>query len=159
MTLLLLAAGVDAEVAPETALNWILGGVAAFIIFAIAIRIIYHFQTKNQQRIVTGLAVPAGVVTSLGLSPFGTIAIDLAQLSQLVPAQFPEWVEALTTAETVFGLFYGVLVMWESGGPLATGSFIMALVGGVFLPYSPGLGFVLVLFAWLLMEASPADRW
>lgn len=149
----------DTTVSPETAFDWIIGIAAAFIIFVIAIRIIYQFQTKNQQRTVTGLAIPAGVVTSLGLSPFGTIAVEITTLSQLVPTTFPGWVGSLAAVETGLGLLYGVLVMWESGGPLATGSFVLALLGGVFLLYSPALGFVVILFAWLMMELSPADRW
>lgn len=149
----------DTQVPPGTVLEWIGGGIAAFLLAAVVLRIIDQMRAKRQQRTVTSVAVTAGVVASLGLSPFGTITIEVAQLSQLVPTRFPAWVSSLVAVETGIGLLYGLGVMWESGGFLATGSFTLALVGGVFLPNSPAFGFVLVLIAWVLMELSPADRW
>lgn len=148
----------DTTVPPETFFEWMFGGFAAFLLAAVILRVIDQMRAKGQQRTVTGVAVTTGVVSSLGLSPFGTIAIEVAKLSQLVPAVFPAWVSAFVSVETGIGLLYGFGVMWDNG-LLAVGSFGLALVGGVFLPYSPGLGIVLVSFAWVLMEFSPADRW
>jgi hypothetical protein len=135
------------------------GAFAALIIAAIVVRFVNQFQPKDQQRTVTGVAVTAGIVISLGLSPFGTVAVELAQLSKLVPAAFPAWVSALVTVETGLGLLYGSGVMWEKGGLLAVGLFGFALIGGMLLPHSPVLGIIIVLFAWSLMELSPADQW
>lgn len=149
----------NTTVPPEVVLEWMFGGIAAFLLAGVLLRVVDQMQAKGQQRTVTGVAVTAGVVMSLGLSPFGTIAVEVSKLSQLVPAAFPAWVSALITVETGIGLLYGLGVMWESGGLLATGSFVGALVGGVFFLYAPALGIVLVFFAWLLMEVSPADRW
>lgn len=148
----------DSTVPPEIVFEWILGGFAAFLLAAVILRVIDQMRAKGQQRTVTGVAVTAGMVTSLGLSPFSTIAVEVAKLSQLVPVSLPTWVSALATVETAIGLLYGFGVMWKSG-LLAVGSFGLALIGGFFLPYSPDLGIVLVLLAWVLMELSPADRW
>lgn len=148
----------DTTVPPETVMEWMLGGFAAFLLATVVVRIIDQMRAKRKQRTVTGVAITTGVISSLGLSPFGTIAVEVAKLSQLVPAVFPAWVSALVTVEMGIGLLYGFGVMWESG-LLAVGSFGLALIGGVFLPYSPGLGGLLVVFAWVLMEFSPADRW
>lgn len=148
----------DTTVSPEVALEVILGGFAAFLLASVALGVIKQLRREDQQRTVTGVAITAGVVASLGVSPFGTIAAEVAELSKLVPSAFPAWVSALITVETVIGLLYGLAVMWESG-LLAVGAFGLALVGGIFLPYSPILGFVLVLIAWYLMELSPAERW
>lgn len=148
----------DTTVSPKVALEVILGGFAAFLLASVVLRVINQLRRKDQQRTVTGVAITAGVVTSLGISPFGKIAAEVADLSQLVPSAFPTWVSALIAGETVIGLLYGFAVMWESG-MLAVGAFSLALAGGVFLPYSPILGFILIFLAWYLMELSPADRW
>jgi hypothetical protein len=96
---------------------------------------------------------------SIGVSPLGTFAEELTQLFKVIPTQYPEWVKALLTLETAFGLLYGFAIMGESGGLLAISSFGFALLGGLLLLYSPPGGLLLILFAWILMEVSPADRW
>jgi len=149
----------DPIVEPEIALHWIGGGVAAFLLFAVIVRLIETFQTDNQQRTVTGIAIASGVMISVGVSPLGTFAEELAQLFEVVPTQYPEWIIALLTLETVFGLLYGFAIMGEIGGLPAVASFGLALLGGLMLLYSPPGGLLLILFAWILMEISPADRW
>lgn len=149
----------DPTVEPEITLHWIGGGIAAFLLFAIIVRLIETFRTDNQQRTVTGIAIASGVMVSIGVSPLGTFAEELALLFEIIPTEYPEWVKTLLTLETVFGLLYGFAVMGQSGGLLAISSFGLALLGGLLLLYSPPGGLLLVLFAWILMEISPADRW
>lgn len=149
----------DPIVEPEIALHWIGGGIAAFLLFTVIARIIETFQTDNQQRTVTGIAITTGVMISIGVSPFETFAEELAQPFEVVPTQYPEWIKALLTLETVLGLLYGLGVMWESGGLFTVSSFALALFGGILLFYSPPIGLLLVFFAWMMMELSPADRW
>lgn len=149
----------NSTVEPEIALHWIGGGIAAFLLFAVIVRLIETFQTNNQQRTVTGIAIASGLMISIGVSPLGAFAEELAQLFEVVPTQYPEWIKALLTLKTVFGLLYGFIVMGESGGLLAVASFSLALLGGLILLYSPPGGLLLILLAWMLMEVSPADRW
>jgi hypothetical protein len=149
----------DPAVEPQVALHWIGGGVAAFLLFVVIVRLIETFQTDNQQRTVTGIAIISGVMISVGVSPLGTFAEELAHLFEVVPTQYPEWITALLALETVFGLLYGFAIMGESGGLPAFASFGLALLGGLILLYSPLGGVFLILFAWILMEVSPANRW
>lgn len=149
----------DQAVEPSIALNWIIGFIAAFFLFAVIARVIESFNTEAQQWSVTGIAVTNGLVLSLGLSPFGDFASEMAQLFELIPSEYPGIVGALITIETAFTLLWGLWVMWDSGKTFAVLSFSIAFVGGVMIPYSPALAVMLIMFGWLAMMASPADRW
>lgn len=149
----------DPIIEPEIALHWVGGLIAAFLLLAVIVQLIETFQTDNQQRTVTGIAIASGVMISVGVSPLGTFAEEVAQIFEVVPARYPEFIRALLTFETVFGLLYGFGIMGESGGLPAVMSFGLALLGGLILLYSPLGGLLLILFAWALMEVSPADRW
>lgn len=146
-------------VGPEVALHWMGGLLVAFLLFAVIVRIIDTFRTDNQQRTVTGIAVTTGVLISIGVSPFGEFATELARLFEVIPSVYPEWIKALLAMETILGLLYGFGVMWKSGGLYAIASFVLALFGGLLLPYTPFIGIFLIIIAWILMEISPAERW
>lgn len=140
-------------------LEWMGGGIAAFLVFIVLANILYQFQVDNQQRTISGVAIVGGVLISLGLSPLGDFASVLAGIFEVIPDDYPEWIRAFVSLETVLGLLYGLLVMAESGGLFAVASFIVALIGGVFLPYYPFLAMIVIFFSWLLMDFSPASRW
>lgn len=150
---------ISPTVEDKVLLEWMVGGIAAFLVFLLLANIVYIFQADNQQRTISGVAIVGGVVISLGLSPFGDFASVLAGIFEVVPDYYPEWIRAFVYVESVLGLLYGLLVMAESGGLFAVASFIVALIGGVFLPYYPFLGIIVILFSWLLMELSPASHW
>lgn len=139
--------------------EWIAGGFAAFLLVVVLARIIEAFHTENQQRTVTGYAFVNGILVSLGVSPFGAIARELAVLFKIVPRVYPEWVKALLTVEIALGMLYGVGVMYDSGDLPAVASFLIALLGGMVLPYAPVPSLLLLLVSWALMEVSDADRW
>ena len=149
----------DTTIEPEIVLHWIGGGLAAFLLLAVIVRLIETFQTDHQQRTVTGIAIASGVMISVGVSPLGTFAEGIAQLFEVVPTHYPEFIKALLTFETAFGLLYGFSIMGDSGGLPAIASFCLALLGGLILLYSPLGGLFLILVAWVLMEISPAERW
>lgn len=144
---------------PIIVIQWIGGGVAAFVLLAVVVRIFGNFTTEYQQRTTIGAAVGSGLVISFGISPFGELASELAQFAEVVPAEYPEWIKALVSVDTVLGILYGFSVMWASGGLVAVGSFVLALLGGLLLAYSLSAGVLLIIFAWILMEFSPAERW
>ncbi|WP_256296485.1 hypothetical protein [Haloarchaeobius salinus] len=144
---------------PQIAANWIGGGVAAALLFFVISNIIETFEKRNQQRSVTGIAGTSGLLLALGISPFKSLALDLSQLFVVVPTEFPAWIEVLVAVETALGLVYGFFLMWDSGGRLAIASFVVAFFGGILLVPAPLFGVSLFFLAWLLMEASPAERW
>lgn len=149
----------EPTVDPEIALSWIGGSIAAVILFAILIRILNTFKENNQQRTLTGVAIASGFSISLNISPYGTIAAEITSLFDVIPAQYPEWIQALLTIETGLGLLWGVLIMYEGGGIFAVLSFILALFGGTVLLYVPSVGVFLIAISWVIMELLPADRW
>ncbi|WP_435364543.1 hypothetical protein [Haloarchaeobius sp. DYHT-AS-18] len=143
----------------QIVLSWIGGGIAALLLFTVVARVIDALKPENQKRTVTGVAVSAGLIYSIDLSPFGDIAVEVAHLFEVVPTGFPEWITAIVTIETVLTLILGLGVMWENGRWFAAGSFVVALFGGMALPYEPFGGVMLIGIAWMLMEASPTSRW
>jgi len=144
---------------PHTAMPWVGGGVAALLIFGVIIRVIDVLKMQNQQRIVTGIALSSGITLSVGLSPFGSFAAELAQIFDIIPTEYPEWVKAIVAVETILGLLYGIAITWEHGRWLAVISFTLALLGGITLLYAPIGGVFLISMAWVSMELSSANRW
>ena len=94
----------------------------------------------------------------MGVSPFGAISTELAQLFKIIPTEYPGWVKALLTLETILALLYGLGKMYETGGYLAVISFVVGFFGGLFLPYHWS-GAFLVIVSLIVMEASDANRW
>lgn len=145
-------------VEPSVMAEWLGGFFAALLLFAILVRIIETFQPKQQQRTVTGIAITSGVLIALGITPFGAIATELAQLFKTVPTEYPGLVKTLLTFETAFMLLYGLGKMHETGGYLAVISFVVGFFGGLFLPYYWS-GAFLIIASMLVMETSDGNRW
>lgn len=116
-------------------------------------------SATGQRVTISGLALASGIMISVGVSPLGTFAAELSQLTQYIPESFPSIIDALLSLETALALAYGAGTVWDSGGLFALLSFTVAFIAGALVLYTPRLTAVLIPVAWLFMLASPVDRW
>jgi len=143
---------------PEIAITWIGGFFAAVIFWNVFERFLETLDPKSRNISVSGIAVVSGFLISIGYSPFGAFATEIARIFEVIPVYYPELIKSIGTIETGICLIYGVYEMWESGGILALSSFVLGFFGGMLLPYGE-VGVFLVLISFVMMIFSPADRW
>lgn len=143
----------------ENAIQWVVGGIAGFILIFSILKIADTLKTKDQQRTVTGVAVTSGLLMSLGLSPLGTVASTFAQVYSFIPVEYSQLVKSFLSVNTAIGILLGLLVMIDTGGVPAALSFILGFIGGVLMPYDPIASILFLAPSIWLMEISPASSW
>jgi|GEM_PF-4550351 len=149
----------DADIPPDVFAEWFIAVFAALLIWMFVADWIGSFRSSWKRSTLLGLAVITGFTTTLSVSPFGTVATQLTELSTLIPQFYPELVSKLVAAETAFMFVYGLYRMSSGGGVLGILLYLSAFLGGLLVLYLQTVGFLLIGFPFLVAEVWASEIW
>ena len=155
----MLAGLTDSTVEPALLANVIVAFLAAYILFIVFLKLFESMSGFGKRTTITGTVLFSGIMLSIGVTPFGALATEIAHGFEQIPSTYRTFIKTLLTVETAFSLLFCLKKVADTNEPWAAISYIFALIGGVLLPVRPTIGIGATIVAWLSMELAAVNFW
>ncbi|WP_436931228.1 hypothetical protein [Halosimplex halobium] len=149
----------DPTVEPALLANVIVAVLAAYLLIIVFLKLFESLSGFGKRTTITGTVLFSGVMLSIGVTPLGALATELARGFEQIPSAYRTFIKTLLTVETAFSLLFALKKAVDTNEPLAVISYLSALFGGLLLPVQPTIGIGATIVAWLSMELAAVNLW
>jgi hypothetical protein len=147
------------EITVESVPEVIFAVIAAFVFFAAVQKVLESRKEGTQAQIHTNVAVANGFAIEYGLSPLGTLAEGLVEITPALTTSYSQTVTNILLIATVFTLLFGLGTMYERKGRIGLLSFGVGLGGGALLAVWPSMGAFWLIVGNMITKFAPVSKW